>query len=233
MRIFQKGFNFSQDGPGNRLVYHVSGCNMRCPWCSNPEGMKKSESHREYTKEELAAEAKSCRMMFFDGGGVTFTGGEATLSPDLEDILQALQKEGIHTAIETNGTSEKLLSLLPYVDYLMMDFKHVDDETLKRYTGADGKVIRANYEAICRSGRQCHIRIPLIREFNGGCAEDFAAYLSSQDTKNVLFEFLPYHEYGREKWQEEYRITDGFVSEEEAAQWKAAFTKQGLKYIKT
>lgn len=40
MQIFQKGFNYSQDGPGNRLVYHLTGCNMRCPWCSNPECME-------------------------------------------------------------------------------------------------------------------------------------------------------------------------------------------------
>ncbi|MFD1401922.1 MULTISPECIES: 4Fe-4S cluster-binding domain-containing protein [Robinsoniella] len=26
-----------QDGPGNRLFYHLQGCNMRCPWCGNPE----------------------------------------------------------------------------------------------------------------------------------------------------------------------------------------------------
>ncbi|MGE5613157.1 MAG: glycyl-radical enzyme activating protein [Bacillota bacterium] len=41
VRLFQRGFNYSQDGPGNRLVYHFQGCNMRCPWCANPEGLEK------------------------------------------------------------------------------------------------------------------------------------------------------------------------------------------------
>ena len=52
MRIFNKGFNFGQDGPGNRLVYHLQGCNMRCIWCSNPEGMSMSGG-TEYTVEEI------------------------------------------------------------------------------------------------------------------------------------------------------------------------------------
>lgn len=37
--IFEKGFNYSQDGVGNRLVYYLQGCNMNCPWCANPEGI--------------------------------------------------------------------------------------------------------------------------------------------------------------------------------------------------
>ena len=66
MRIFQKGFNYSQDGPGNRLVYHLQGCNLNCPWCANPEGLA-LHGGTEYTVAALVDEALSCKMMFFDG----------------------------------------------------------------------------------------------------------------------------------------------------------------------
>ncbi|MDR0796525.1 MAG: glycyl-radical enzyme activating protein, partial [Tannerella sp.] len=39
IKIFSKGWNYSQDGRGNRLLYHFQGCNLSCPWCSNPEGI--------------------------------------------------------------------------------------------------------------------------------------------------------------------------------------------------
>lgn len=234
MKIFQKGFNFSQDGPGNRLVYHLAGCNMHCLWCANPEGMKIKDNVKEYSKDEIIAEAKSARLMFFSGGGVTFTGGEATLfSDELIEVLKGLKENNIHTCIETNGTSEKLMEILKWTDYLIMDFKHFDDELLKKYTGTDGRVIKENFEKICNSGRQCHIRIPLINEFNGGCAKEFAEVLSKFKTENVVFEFLKYHEYGKEKWEEEYLIKDGFISDETLSLYKEEFTKHNLKCVTT
>ena len=45
---------------------------------------------KNYTVEELFSEAKRSRMMFFDGGGVTFTGGECTLQhEELTELLSA------------------------------------------------------------------------------------------------------------------------------------------------
>lgn len=233
MRIFQKGFNFGQDGPGNRLVYHLQGCNMSCLWCSNPEGMSFAGG-KEYSIEEIFDECKRSKMLFFSGGGVTFTGGEATVQyKELEALLRLLSKEGIHTAIETNGTHRDLSLLLPYVDYLMMDFKHFDTELHKRYTGIGNEIIKSNFERNCREKRQQHIRIPLINGINTDMPEGFVSYFSAFDTENTVFELLPYHEYGKGKWKTEYKIKNGFVSEEVLENFRQFFHSSGLKLIKT
>lgn len=39
MRIFASGWSFDKDGPGQRIVFYLKGCNMRCCWCANPEGL--------------------------------------------------------------------------------------------------------------------------------------------------------------------------------------------------
>lgn len=233
MRIFGKGFNFSQDGPGNRLVYHLSGCNMRCIWCSNPEGMALSGG-REVDEDTLVDECVRSMPLFFGGGGVTFTGGEATLQADaLLRCLPRLQAHGIHTALETNATSPLLPVLSAHIDYLMMDFKHHDGEVLRRYTGMDDTAVRRNFECLCAEGRQLHVRIPLIHGINDDAPEAFAAYFAQHATSEVAFELLPYHEYGKDKWTTAYQVTDGFVSDETVARFEQIFAQYGLRLLHT
>jgi len=173
-------------------------------------------------------------MMFYGGGGVTFTGGEATLQMDeLIELTQGLKESGIHTALETNGTSGRLWELLPYIDYLMMDFKHYDSEILKKYTGIGNEQVKRNYEYICGMQRQIHIRIPLINGINTCHPEGFAAYLAAYPNPNAVYEFLAYHEYGKEKWKEAYQVQDGFVSQETIRSFKDVFEKYGLKTVTT
>lgn len=232
MRIFGKGFNFGQDGPGNRLIYHLSGCNMRCIWCSNADGLEMSAG-KEYSTEEIIEEAKSCKAMFFSGGGVTFTGGEATLQfAELREVLKGLKEANIHTCIETNGTSEKLPLILPMIDYPIMDFKHYDSDVLKKYTGMGNKIIKRNFEIICESGKKLLIRIPLIKGINTDNPLGFAEYFSGFDTKNCEFEFLPYHEYGKDKWQGEYKVKNGFINSEILNGFEETFKKYNLKTVK-
>lgn len=204
MRIFQKGFNFSQDGPGNRLVYHLQGCNLRCPWCSNPEGLCVSGG-TSYQICELLEEAKRSRMMFFEGGGVTLTGGEVTMQFDsVQELLDGLHREGIHTCIETNGISPRLPELFPMLDLLIMDIKHYDPCRHKAVTGAENKHTIQNISAAIAAKQQLALRIPLIGGFNAS-EEDayaFGALLSELGVPgNATVELLAYHEYGKDKYR--------------------------------
>ena len=234
MKILQKGFNYSQDGPGNRLVYHTQGCNFRCKWCSNPESMAADYSKaKNYSCEEIIDEIMRSRMMFFDGGGVTFTGGEPTLQfSELKEILSSVKREGINTAIETNGSSEKLPELSELIDFLIMDIKQPDDDLHKKFIGASNKKTIENFKKLSQERAQLHIRIPLINHVNTD-PKPFVDLFSQTDMKNTTVEVLRYHEFGKDKWTSEYEITDGFVSDEQFISFCHALESIGVKIIST
>lgn len=233
MKIFNKGFNFNQDGPGNRLVYHLSGCNMRCWWCANPEGFE-CNSGTHISVDEIVNECLNCLPMFFSQGGVTFTGGECTVQFDeLFSVLQKLKEYGINTAVETNGTCSRLPELLPFIDYLIMDFKHFDDDELIKFTGQNTAIIKRNYEWNCANKIKQHIRIPLINGVNTDNPFGFVDYFKMFDNSNTVFEFIKYHEFGKKKWQTEYKITNGFVSDEKVQEFVCLFEKNNLKVVRT
>ena len=240
MRIFQKGFNFSQDGPGNRLVYHLQGCNLRCPWCSNPEGFDISGG-KEYSVSELLEEAKRSRMMFFENGGVTLTGGEVTMQFNaVKALLAGLHAEGIHTCIETNGISCRLLELFPVLDLLIMDIKHHDPQTHKAVTHASNEPTLQNIRATVALGQPLALRIPLIGGFNAseGDAHQFGKLLSDLGVPGkATVELLAYHEYGKDKYRSlgmEYTMTDkARVSREVVRRYTDILESYGLTVIKT
>ena len=156
VRIFKKGFNYSQDGPGNRLVYHLQGCNMRCRWCCNPEGIPfggqllrhlgvEKLSSTDVSIDEIEREIIRSRRFYFDGGGVTLTGGECTCQIEaVKRILGFCREHGIDTAIETNATTEALRDVIPLVDHLIMDCKHYDSRIHEEYTGVPNTAILDN-----------------------------------------------------------------------------------------
>ena len=233
LRIFQRGFNFEQDGPGNRLVCHLQGCNLRCPWCSNPEGMPLAGG-QEVEIGAFVDECRRCRKLFVNGGGVTFTGGEATVqSAALLATLKALRDGGIHTALETNGTSPHLGEIAVAVDWLIMDFKHVDELRFAQTCGAGFETLELNYRNLVATRKQLLVRIPLVNGFNANDAKAFAAYFAALPHDVVTFEFLRYHEYGKGKWKTPYGVTDGFVTDGQYRSFVEGFGKVGLKVVTT
>lgn len=237
IKVLQKGFNYSQDGPGNRLVYHLQGCNLHCPWCSNPESMR-IDAGKETETDDIVKQAINAEMMFFDGGGVTFTGGEPTVQFDaLKETLILLKENKINTVIETNGTNPKLPELFDFIDYLIMDFKHHNSDKLKEFTGVGNETVIKNIAAACQKNKNPLLRIPLIHGFNSSVedAENFAEILKDYKEK-LRIEILRYHEYGKDKWKQnnmEYTMENAFVGDDEFEIFCNILKSNGFTLIKT
>ena len=239
IEYFQKGFNYGQDGPGNRLVYHLAGCNMRCPWCSNPEGMEAGRAgNRIESVTQIAEAVLSAKPMFFDGGGLTLTGGEATLQLDaVKELLSLVRAASVHTALETNMTHLRLPELLPLLDLLIADFKHPDEAAHRRHTGVSGEIVRQNLALAAVSDVDLLIRIPLIHGVNdddaslSGFLEALAPFAG-----RAQVEVLRYHEYGKDKWKSlglPYRMEDAFLPQGRAEALEKILRDAGLDTVRT
>jgi len=238
--IFRCGFSFAVDGPGNRLVYHLCGCNYRCPWCSNPEHLRAcggqfASLFSDIAVDEIIKEAVGAKALFFSGGGVTFTGGEPTTQfSALREALCGLREAGVHTCVESNGSHPRLPELFPLIDFLILDCKHHDSALHRRWTGEGNEPVLENIRAAAGQREQLLVRIPLVGGVNASQedARAFAALLPALGEFPV--ELLRYHEYGKAKWERcglEYTMRDADVSTEQAECFAGILRGAGVRVI--
>lgn len=103
------------------------------------------------------------------GGGVTFSGGEPTAQPEfLASCLKRCKDMGIHTALDTCGFAKWSIfeEILPYVDLLLYDIKHMDSAKHKQFTGVGNELILENLKRISQRGKPIWVRIALIPGYN-------------------------------------------------------------------
>ena len=83
------------------------------------------------------------------GGGVTLSGGEATLYADYcGELLQQLKEYGIHTLLESCGYfnfDRVAHKMLPYLDAVYFDIKLADRRLHQRYCGRSNRLILENF----------------------------------------------------------------------------------------
>jgi len=60
MKIFAQGWSDRRDGPGYRLIYYLKGCNFRCVYCGNPEGIAFHDQILFYPKRVGAVKPEEC-----------------------------------------------------------------------------------------------------------------------------------------------------------------------------
>jgi pyruvate formate lyase activating enzyme len=137
-------------------------------------------------------------------GGVTFSGGEPLLQSDaLADLARRCHAEGIHTAVETAGNVpwSAFATVLPHVDLVLFDLKHIDSEAHLAYTGVPLDRILENIRRIGEGDTEIVVRVPVIPGVNA--SEDVQRRLLTflaEETAVRMVQLLPFHRLGTAKY---------------------------------
>lgn len=202
------------DGPGIRYVVFMQGCNLRCKFCHNIDATQMKENMI-FTPEVLAKKIINAREYFeVSKGGVTFSGGEPLLQTKfLIEVCKMLKKENIHITIDTAGNfdiTEDIQELLKYVDLVLLDIKHIDDEKHKFMTGASNAKILKFAKYLSDNNMKMWIRIVYMPGFTDEKKEELREFIHTLKTVEKI-DVLPYHTMGVFKWKElgyEYELKD-------------------------
>ncbi|MEW5559943.1 glycyl-radical enzyme activating protein [Enterobacter asburiae] len=143
---------------------------------------------------------------FYDrsGGGLTLSGGEPFMNPELVlSLLKTSHEQGIHTAVETclHVPWKYIEPALPYIDLFLADLKHVDTDKFRQWTDGSAKRVMDNLKRLAAAGKKMTIRVPLIQGFNADEASIKAITDFAADQLHVSdIHFLPYHTLGMNKY---------------------------------
>ena len=206
------------DGPGVRFVVFVQGCPMRCAYCHNPDTwemnggtlMEPSYIIEQYERNEG----------FYNGGGITVTGGEPLMQVDfLIDLFTLAKEKGIHTCIDSSGIAfnpdnkimmEKLDRLMPLTDLVMLDIKHIDPDKHKELTSQPNTNILKFAAYLDEKHVDMwirHVVVPGITDDDKYLFE--LGYFIGQFSNLKALDALPYHTMGESKYEKlglEYKL---------------------------
>lgn len=212
-----------EDGPGLRTVVFFKGCPLHCKWCHNPECIKKEPQimfypekcigcgmcdkgcfagakvlcGKEMTDEEIFKQILLDKDYYANDGGVTFSGGEPMLYPEmLKSLISKCKEAGIKTAVETSLCifNEEIFGSL---DFVMADFKIFNNEKHIKYVGINNEIIKENFKKLDKLGIPFLVRTPIISGVNDTIEEISAIRdFLSQFNNIVDYELLPYHPLG-------------------------------------
>ncbi len=205
------------DGDGIRTTVFFKGCNLRCPWCHNPETMSGAMQILHFAQ---ANRTQLCGMpMEIDdvvrevlldkdyysasGGGATLSGGEVMLQADGAAQLAArLKAEGVSVIIDTAGNVPyaNFERMNPFADEYYFDLKAANAQDYRKL-GGDFELIAGNMRRLIADGMSVRARIPLIPGFNTSAeyTDSMCACLRSTGVSKV--DLLPFHRLGSSKYE--------------------------------
>ncbi len=147
-------------------------CNLRCPYCHNPElvffkgdYIPESDIFSFLKKRKDKIEA------------VVITGGEPTMQEDLPDFIRQIKNMGLLVKLDTNGHFPNILEkVIDTVDIIALDLK----ATCEKYKSFNGDCIKLNQT------------LNILKEFKGNLIRTtmYPPLTSAEDLKKME-EFIP------------------------------------------
>lgn len=118
------------DFPGDvSSVIFTQGCNLRCPYCHNPE-LIPLKTETEISSLEIIKTLEGRKNLV---DAVVISGGEPTLQKDLLEFLIRLKTSSFKVKLDTNASNPEMVSSIVFND--AVDFISVDVKTSpKKYS---------------------------------------------------------------------------------------------------
>ena len=198
----QQALSFSDKGIfiRNEACIRCGICVEICRYNAN------SLSGRSVYAQEICDEVhQNWRIFMNSGGGITCSGGEPLAQPDfLRAILSTMHDvHGIDTCIETSGFAHwsTLESLLPYLNRVFLDIKHMDTEQHRAATGQSNTIILGNARKLAMTEIPITVRTPLTPGFSDTeeNIEALGSFMASIGLQEI--ELMPQHSYGKSKYE--------------------------------
>jgi pyruvate formate lyase activating enzyme len=159
------------DGPGNRFVLFLQGCNFNCTACHNPHTIPLSTGRaRVVTVPEVLEELRPVHAFL---SGVTVSGGEASLQPEfVHGVFTAIKADPdlrhLTTFLDTNGATSRETwdLLLPVTDGAMVDLKAFDPDVHQDLTGTSNDQTLDSIRHLAAAGVLHEVRLLLVPGHN-------------------------------------------------------------------
>lgn len=145
----------------------LAGCNFKCPFCHNGSLAYGGVNDQEIKIEEVLKYLDDRKGVV---DAVVISGGEPTISKDLESLIMIIKARGLKVKLDSNGTNPDVIkSLLEnnLLDFIAMDIKNgiskYDEITAVK---VNKEKIIESIKLIMNSGIDYEFRTTLVKEFH-------------------------------------------------------------------
>ncbi len=191
------------DGPGNRTVIFLQGCNLNCAYCHNPETIALAkdgnvpEGASAQTVDQVIDQVMKYSLFI---SGVTISGGECTVQFNfLMEVVKALKAKDLHVLIDTNGmvALDKLQQLMQVADGFMLDVKAYGEDVHKALTGASNHNSKQTLDLLLLADKLYEARTVIVPDLMDGkeTVTYVAARIAAIDPA-VRYKIITYRSHG-------------------------------------